>query len=220
MHEAVPARINQKEVIFMKSFISLFRDSYAELKKTSALTVTGMLMAVSIILRNLAINITADLRITFAFLGIMAIAALYGPSVSVLSSIGVDLIGYFMDGYKARDYNFGLLAVKIIAGVIYGVMLYRKATGKKSELIVRACISRIIVALFCNIVLNSSVLYFCYTNPDFPFMPHSEWTAFWVWFTPRLIKNIAIIPVEILLISLMLPAVSEAYSRVFRKRSA
>ena len=89
----------------MKSFFSLFSDSAGELKKVTTITVTGMLMALSIVLRNLAINISADLRITFAFLGIMAVAMLYGPVVTMIATTGIDVMGYFLDGFKARDYR-------------------------------------------------------------------------------------------------------------------
>ena len=101
----------------------MFKESAGEMKNVSCLTVTGMMMALSIVLRNLGVYITEDLRITFSFLGIMVIAMLYGPTVTVIANVGVDIVGYFLDGFKARDYNFGLLAVKIIIAAIYGIGL-------------------------------------------------------------------------------------------------
>ena len=202
----------------MESFFNLFKDSVQELKKISTLTVCGVLMALSIVMRNMAINITPDLRITFSFFGIMAIAMLYGPVVCVISNVGVDVIGYVLDGYKARDYNLGLLAVKIIIALIYGICLYKKTTGK--SIIISGIISRVIVVLLCNLVLNSAVLYYCYTNKNFPFMSASEWTAFRIWFTPRLIKNCVMLPIELVMVSLLLPIISQAYKRIFKKVSA
>lgn len=202
----------------MKSFFSLFSDSASELKKVTTITVTGMLMALSIVLRNLAINISADLRITFAFLGIMAVAMLYGPVVTMIATTGIDVMGYFLDGFKARDYNFGLLVVKLIAAMIYGVILYKKATGK--QLITGIVISRVLVVVICQLVLTSSVLYYSYTNRNFPFMSGSEWTAFKIWMTPRLIKNVLMLPIELVMSSIMLPAIRQAYTRVFKTRTA
>ena len=202
----------------MESFFNLFKDSARELKKISTLTVCGVLMALSIVMRNMAINITPDLRITFSFFGIMAIAMLYGPVVCVISNVGVDVIGYVLDGYKARDYNLGLLAVKIIIALIYGICLYKKTTGK--SIIISGIISRVIVVILCNLVLNSAVLYYCYTNKNFPFMSTSEWTAFRIWFTPRLIKNCVMLPIELVMVSLLLPMISQAYKRIFKKVSA
>ena len=202
----------------MESFFNLFKDSTQELKKVSTLTVCGVLMALSIVMRNMAINITPDLRITFSFFVIMAIAMLYGPVVCVISNVGVDVIGYVLDGYKARDYNLGLLAVKIIIALIYGICLYKKTTGK--SIIISGIISRVIVVILCNLVLNSAVLYYCYTNKNFPFMSASEWTAFRIWFTPRLIKNCVMLPIELVMVSLLLPIISQAYKRIFKKVSA
>ncbi len=202
----------------MESFLNLFKDSASEMKKVSTLSVCGVLMALSIVMRNMAINITADLRITFSFLGIMAIAMLYGPVVCVIANVGVDIIGYVLDGYKARDYNLGLLAVKIVIALIYGICLYKKTTGR--SVIVSGIIARIIVVVLCNLVLNSAVLYYCYTNKNFPFMSASEWTAFRIWFTPRLIKNCIMLPVEIIILSVLMPMILQAYKRIFKKASA
>lgn len=202
----------------MKSFFLMFSQSANEMKKISTLTVCGMMMALSIVLRNLALNITADLRITFSFFGIMVIAMLYGPVVCVIANVGVDVLGYFLDGFKARDYNFGLLAVKILMALIYGIILYNKSTGK--SIIISGIISRIIVVILCNLVLNSCVLYYCYTNRNFPFMTAGEWDAFKIWFTPRLVKNVVMLPIEMAMIAFLLPAVKTAYNRVFKKASA
>ena len=202
----------------MKSFFNLFSDSAKELKKVSTLTVSGLFIALSIILRNLTINISADLRINFAFLGVMIIGMLYGPVVSIMGSVGVDIIGYFLDGFKARDYNFALLMVKIIAGLIYGILLYKKTTNK--SIIANAVISRIIIVLLCQVTLNSCVLYYCYQNSNFPFMSGSEWTAFGIWMVPRLTKNAIMLPIEIALAVFVLPLVRQAYFRVFKKQVA
>ncbi len=202
----------------MKSFFSLFSDSSKELKNVSTLTVCGMLMAIAIVTRNLPLYITADLRITFSFFSIMTIAMLYGPVVCVIANVGVDVIGYFLDGYKARDYNFGLLAVKIIIALIYGIFLYKKITGK--SIITFGIISRVIVVLFCNVGLNSFVLYYSYYNNSFPFMTSSEWNAFVIWLTPRIIKNAVMLPVEIVMICVLLPIISAAYHKIFSKKTA
>lgn len=202
----------------MKSFFSLFSDSAMELKKVSTLTVSGLFIALSVVLRNLTINVSADLRINFAFIGIMIIGMLYGPIVSVLGSVSIDIIGYFLDGFKARDYNFGLLLVKIISGLIYGIMLYKKATNK--SLIVNTVVARIIVVLICQLTLNSIVLYYCYQNKNFPFMSSSEWSAFGIWMLPRLIKNGIMLPIEIALSVMILPIAKQSYIKVFKRKTA
>ena len=102
--------------------------------------------------------------------------------------------------------------------MIYGVILYKKATGK--QLITGIVISRVLVVVICQLVLTSSVLYYSYTNRNFPFMSGSEWTAFKIWMTPRLIKNVLMLPIELVMSSIMLPAIRQAYTRVFKIRTA
>lgn len=202
----------------MKSFFLLFSDSAKELKKISTLTVSGLFIALSIVLRNLTINISADLRINFVFLGVMIVAMLYGPVVSIMANISVDIIGYFLDGFKARDYNFALLMVKILAGLIYGIMLYKKTANK--SLIVNTVVSRTVVVVICNLILNSMVLYYCYWNRNFPFMSASEWSAFGAWMIPRITKNAIMLPVDIALSVMILPIAKQSYNRVFGRKIA
>ena len=52
----------------MRGFLSLFTDSARELKQVRTITVAALFMALSIVLRTIAIPIGTDIRITFAFL--------------------------------------------------------------------------------------------------------------------------------------------------------
>lgn len=194
-------------------------------------------MALSIVFRSmLYIPLNDDLRITFAFIGSMAIAMLYGPSVGMVSAAGIDVIGYILDGAKMREYNIWLLLVKMLMAAIVGLIMYREkygkvklpaaiekrlpsATSEYSEIAVRAVISRAVVVFIGNIVLNSVVLYKSYTNPRFPFMSGSEWTAFKIWLAPRVTKNLIMFPVECVICVILLPLIYLAYRQVFRKKT-
>lgn len=178
-----------------------------------------MLMAIAIIFRAmLAINITKDLRITFAFLGTMAIGMLFGPVVNIFAAIGIDVIGYILDGYKMREYNFGLLAVKILLALVVGSIMYNAHTKSKAKFTAAVIGSRLFSVLIGQIVLNSCILYKSYTNPKFPFMSHSEWTAFWTWLSIRINKNLIMLPFEIIAAMSVLPIIAIAFKQVFRSR--
>lgn len=202
----------------MKDIFSVCRQSSQELKKVSTLTSTGMLIAVSIIIRNLSINITDDLRINFAFIGTMAIAMLFGPMPAMLSATAIDVIGYIMDGFKARDYNIFLLLVKLMAAFVYGLLLYKQETGK--SLNIGIIVSRVFGTLVFQMIINSCVLYGFYTNPNFPIMTSSEWDAFFLWISPRVIKNLICLPIECVIGLILLPLIKQAYERVFRRQNA
>lgn len=219
----------------MKSFFMPFVKSAKELERVSTICVSGMLMALSIVFRSmLYIPLGSDLRVTFAFLGSMAVCMLYGPTVGMLAAAGIDIIGYILDGAKMREYNIWLLLIKLLMAAICGLILYREkyktmkmpksiekklpvAVTENVELALRAICVRAIVVFVGNIVLNSAVLYKSYTNPSFPFMSESEWIAFKLWITPRIVKNLIMFPVECLLSILFLPIVYAAYKQVFRK---
>ncbi len=206
----------------MKRFFSIFQDSARELSDIRTITVGGMLMAVAIVLRALAIPITSDIRVTLSFLGILMMAYLYGPVLSMLGYIGVDIIGYILDGSKMRDYNFALLAVKIFEGLVYGLIVYQQHTGRSIKLtLVRAVIAHLIVVIIGHLIMNSSVLYYCYYNTRFPFLTSSEeWLAFKTWFSARLLKNAILFPAECILMIVLVPAIDKAYYLVFPNKKA
>lgn len=200
----------------MKSFFSLFSESAENLKNIRTIAVTGVLMALAIVLRFIAVPITPDIRISFAFLGTILIAMLYGPVVAALGALGVDLIGYILDGAKMRDYNLLLALTVILSGIICGVLTYHRKSEK--SIIVWACIARLIDMFVNNLCFKSMILYGSYVNSDFPFK--GGWDGFFTWCLPRLISESIQAPIDIVLIVLAVPAIIKAYKAVFHKNLA
>ncbi len=193
----------------MKGFYSLFSDSAQELKSIRTLTVTGMMMALALVLRSLAIQVTPDIRISFAFLPIIVIAMLYGPVVGGMSSVAVDFLGYIISDAKIREYSLLLACVHIIAGIIYGLFLYRKEINFK-----RIIFSRVVVVFICDFILTSVIIYLQYVNKNFNFGSVSDLHDFGIWLVPRLIKSVAQLPLDIILISVIIPNIIQAYKKV------
>ena len=210
----------------MKGFISIFKSSAKELTDVRTITVTGMLLAVAIALRSFAIDITQDMRISFAFIAIMAIAVLYGPVVAGMANFAKDFIGYIISNHTTREYSIPLAMVVIISGIIYGLICYSanddesekyRITPKKT---VKICISRVVVVLISQVCLNSIILYVSYVNKDFSFLNPDGYNAFFVWLTPRLIKNAVQLIVDIPLVAITVPLIVTAYNRVRNMYSA
>ncbi len=193
----------------MKGFYSLFSDSAQELKSIRTLTVTGMMMALALVIRTLAIQVTPDIRISLAFLPIIVIAILYGPTVAGMSSVAVDFLGYIISDAKIREYSLLLACVHIIAGVIYGLFLYRKEMN-----FLRIVFSRVVVVLICDMLLMSVIIYTSYVNKDFNFRIASDLHDFWVWIVPRLTKSFGQLPFDIILACIVVPSALQAYKRV------
>lgn len=213
----------------MKSFFSLFTDSAKSLNELRTITTTGMLLALAVAIRSLAIQITLDIRIVFTFLPICVIAMLYGPVVCGISTTALDLIGFIIDNKSARGYSWELAMIVLLSGVLYGIFLYKKdfSMSKSGNGIIHAIsiknelsilLARGSVILICNIVLNSYVLYHLYINKDFSVMTLFEGsdlrTAFLTWWTPRITKNLVQFPIDALLLTIVLPAAYTAYKTV------
>lgn len=193
----------------MKGFFSLFSDSTKELKSVRTLTITGMMMALALVLRHLAIQVTPDVRISFAFLPIIVIAMLYGPVVGAMSSVMVDFLGYIISDAKIRDYSLLLASVQIIAGIIYGILLYRKELE-----FIRIIFSIVAVVLICDMILTSVIIYISYVNKDFSFRNVSHLQDFGIWLTPRLTKSLLQLPFDLILSCIVVPSAIQAYKRV------
>ena len=103
--------------------MKIFRWSLEELKSLRAVIVTGLLIALSMVIESFTINL-GFAKINFAFLAIAAIGMLYGPSVSLFAGAVCDVLGYMV----APDGAFFPLYTLIGAaqGLIYGLIAYRR----------------------------------------------------------------------------------------------
>lgn len=215
----------------MKSFFSKFADSAKSLGEIRTITVTGMLLALAVAIRSLGINITADARIVFTCVPISIIAMLFGPVVCGMSTFALDIIGFLIDNKSARGYSIELSLVVILSGIIYGIILYRadirctKSDIKGSVMsILRIMLARGLVVLICNMMLNSYFIYSLYVNKDFSVFTSlgdkNMMNQFMTWFvTSRLPKNVTY-PVDIMLLSIVLPSANFAYKSVFKYKKA
>lgn len=214
----------------MKSFLSLFADSAKSLKDLRTITTTGMLLALAIAIRTLSVEITVDTRIIFTYLPMCVIGMLFGPVVCGMSTFALDIIGYIIDNKSARAYSLELAVVEILIGILYGVFLYKKEIeGVNIKTVLRSLLARGSVIIFCNLVIRSYLLYSLYYNKDFSVMSFfndsSTTDAFLVWWwSTRFFKNIIQLPIDIVLLSLVLPAANTAYKTVtkhsFRRSKA
>lgn len=113
------------------SFFEKFGRSAFELKSLKCLTVTGVLIALDVILKGLSIKITADLKITFAYIALATIGMLFGPTVAFMSGVITDIIGYALSGDGGFSPLFTL--IEGVGAMIYGIFLYEikfvKGTG-------------------------------------------------------------------------------------------
>ena len=183
----------------MKSFFSMFKDSAAELKNIRCLTVTGILVAVFILLDMYSIRIGDFAKINLAFLALASVGALFGPVPAMLAALAGDLIGCILGGQTPLP----LLSLTAIAeGLVYGVLLYKKQAAK---LVVFSIIARLIDSAMISLLLNTAVLI------HYGFMSNTS-QQFYIRFIKIVGELVFFIPAMIAVI----PTVSVIYSRVVK----
>lgn len=192
--------------------MKLFQMSLKELKDLRAVIVTGLLIALSMVIESFTIQL-GFAKINFAFLAIAAIGMLYGPSVSLFAGALCDVLGYMV----APDGAFFPLYTLIgaLQGLIYGLIAYRRISQKNGrafdvEMVVRLVIARIVDVVFINLICNTAA------NFHYGFLRDKTLGAA---IAARVAKNLLELPVDIFLIAVVLMAVLKAYETVFGKRA-
>lgn len=191
--------------------MKLFRLSIDELKNLRAVIVTGLLIALSMVIESFTINL-GFAKINFAFLAIAAIGMLYGPSVSLLAGGMCDVLGFMV----APDGGFLPLYTVIgaVQGLLYGLIAYRRIPQKSGrafdiEMMVRLIVARVADVVFINLICNTAA------NFHYGFLRDKTVGAA---IAARVAKNLLELPVDIFLIAVVLTAVLKAYEAVFGKQ--
>ncbi len=185
----------------MKSFFSTFKDSAAELKSIRCLTITGILVAIFIILDMFSIRIGDFIKVNFAFVALASVGMLFGPVPTMLAALAGDLIGCILGGQAPLPL---LSCTAVLEGLLYGVMLYRR-NGKK--LIIMSVVTRLIDSAVISLILNTLVLQY------YNFMSTTA-EQFYIRCGKIATELIFFIPLMII----VMPAVTAVYDRIFKHK--
>lgn len=185
----------------MKSFFNLFVRSAKELKSIRCLTVTAMLIALDLVLKfTVSIQLTSNLKISFAFIALAAIGMLYGPTVGFFAGIITDILGFIIKPTGAFDIRYTL--IEALGALIYGLILYNAMRDK--WMLPRIVVAKSAVVIVCNLFLTTLVSASYYGK------------GFFALFPTRAIKNLAQLPLDIFLLALFLPFILQIFERVFK----
>lgn len=183
----------------MKSFFSMFKNSALELKNIRCLTVTGILIAVFIVLDMCSIRIGDFIKINLAFVALASVGMMFGPVPAVLAALAGDIIGCILGGQAPLPL---LSCTAMLEGLLYGTFLYKK-DGKK--FIIASIASRFIDSVVINLVLNTSVLLY------YNFMTRTVEQ-----FYTRCLKNVIELIIFIPIIITVLPIVKTIYRKIVK----
>ena len=171
----------------MRTCLLKFRDSMLELKNVRAITQMAMLMALSLILNLFAsLQITESLKLSFGFLATAMMGMLFGPSLAGIGAALIDILQAFIK--PTGPYFPGFTLTAALSGVIFGLVLYKNQAS-----LPRLILAKALINLLLNLLLNSLFISVLYGS------------AFWAMLPTRLLKNVAMLPIEVVLLYLLLP---------------
>ena len=184
----------------MKSLFSVYHKSAKELISIKCITVTGIFIAISMIIEMYSIDLQFA-KINFAFIAIAVIGMLFGPTVSLLAGFACDMVGFLV--HPTGGFLFVYVFVACLQGMIYGLFLYHKAYSK-STMYIRAALARLTDIILINLLINTKL------NLYYGFIP-SE--AYSVAVASRIFKNLIELCVDLPLMFILLPIALKAYQR-------
>lgn len=181
----------------MQKTKNLFVRSLHELKNPRCLAVTALFIALNVTLDLLRIRIqlTPDLRIGIGFVLNASIGMLFGPTVGIMAGFSTDVLGYLVNS-GGGAYFPGYTLTAMLAGLIYGLWLYPRKPGRLRSLGAKTCVN-----LFCNIGLNT--IWASMTGGK----------ALMVLLPARALKNLILLPFEIVLLYVVTNLVLKLYER-------
>ena len=162
----------------MKKIKQLFSDSLHEFTVTKNLVLCGLMAALAIVLSIVAsISIGPYVKIGFSGIPNRIVEFLFGPVVGCIFGGALDLLKFMIkpDG----PFFFGFTFNAMLAGLIYGGLLYHKQLSIK-----RIVIAEFLVKLIVNCGLNTLWISMLYGK------------AFFVLLPMRLLKNVIMLPID------------------------
>lgn len=205
---------------------SVFRASYwrsCTHLTTYKLCVMGILVALQIILSRItAISVGNWLRISFGFLPNAIAGYLLGPIGGLLVAVVGDALGTILTG---QVINPGLSVAAALGGFLYGLFLYKHPVS-----VLRIMLCLMVVSLLCHFLLNT---YFLAAAGFTAVSDGTDWPAFlrqlvrpiyregarlpaWISVCNRFIKQVAVYPVNVVMLYLMLRGLKRMPRSVIR----
>lgn len=174
------------------------------MSKNKKIILTAVLLAVQIILSRFLSVKTPILKISFAFIPSMLCAIWLGAKWTVLLNVLGDIIGATL--FPTGAFFIGYTISTAISGLIYGLFLYKKEDNSYTDkqFIIRLIISVILVTCISNIGLNT--LWISITTGK----------AFIVLLGTRIVKELIMIPIQIVVIIFIEKALRKPFDTYIR----
>ena len=166
-----------------------WRLSALEFKNTKTLVFAALMIALRIIFKAVRIPLGPYLNVNTAFV-INALGAMsFGPVVAIAAAAVTDTLGSLI--FPSGPYFFPFILVEIAGSLVFALFLYRTEITA-----VRVILSRFCICFFVNIVLQTPIMALYYEMILGKYYVLID--------IPRIIKNMALFPVEAAVLILLL----------------
>ncbi len=160
----------------------MFKSSAKALSQPISLATTAMMTAMFVVLYMVKIPLALESRVSITFIPVAVSAYLMGPvSAMIVGGMG-DILSCI--AFPSGAYFPGFTVSAVLSGAIYGICLYRCPS---SQVRIRVIISKLLIVLFVNILLNTLWLSIMYEK------------AFFVYMASRVIKNLIMFPFQVII---------------------
>lgn len=176
-----------------------WRCAVCEFKDLRMLVFAALVIALRVASKALKIPVGPDLFITIGFFVNALGSMCYGPIVALAAGAVSDTLGCLL--FPTGAYYFPFIFVEMMGSFLFAIFLYRARLTS-----MRVILSRFSVSLICNLILNPILLYYYYQ-----FVLGKSYTLLSL---PRVIKNLALFPIESLLLIVFLNVMAPITNRM------
>ncbi len=169
--------------------------SVQELKNIHSLAMCAVLVALYVAIDTASVYVTPTLQLTFSFLVLGLLGYRFGTFTGTLAGLACDLIAYIIR--PAGPLHLGFTLSTMLTVLVFALFLYERELK-----LWRIILSKTIINLGINIALNTYWLSNLYGK------------AYIVLLSERVIKNIALLPIEIALLWFIFKSFEQIIKRI------
>ena len=161
----------------LKRIKEMYANSLKELFVTKNIVLCGLMAALAVVLSMTAsVEVGPYIRIGFSGIPNRVIECLFGPVAGCLFGGALDILKYMLK--PSGPFFFGFTFNVMLAGVIYGSILYKKTVSIK-----RIIVAELLIKILVNCILNTLWISMLYGKGFFALLPL------------RVLKNAIMLPI-------------------------
>ncbi len=178
---------------------SYWKKAAQQVKNIKILSLCAVFISIQVMSTGIFVQVSENLRIYFSFLFTALFSMLGGPVMALISGFCADILSFML--FPSGTFFFGYTLSAMLGAFIFALLLWDTRIT-----IVKIALSRILITGFVNILLGS-----LWTT-----MMFSKGFLFYV--TKSAIKNLALLPFEILILVIVFKMILPfLYRRHFTK---